>query len=87
MSTARNDAERLVEAVDSVAGPVRERLVEVSTLSDLETSEIANGLVHSSVLVRKVAERLLVEWSQLSVPERTAGLLMLAEALAGTDDR
>lgn len=82
MAHVTEDAARLLRAVEAAPPAVQARL-EVASHFDADELELVRGVLSGPAgPVTELAQSLLDGWDHLSVPERTAGLLFLAQELA-----
>lgn len=73
-----------VAAIAGLDPGIHRRLVEVSALADSDRQVILDALADTAD-IRPLCQVLLAEWDQLTLAERVGLLLVLAEALAGSD--
>jgi hypothetical protein len=83
MANIIRDVARLLRAVETAPTAAQARLKEASDLDLEELELIKSALFEHTGPPAELAKRLLDEWGNLTVPERTAGLLLLAQELAG----
>lgn len=82
MAHVTDDAARLLTAVETAPAAVQARL-EAASDFDADELELVRGVLSRLAgPVADLAQRLLDDWGHLSVVERTAALLLLAQELA-----
>lgn len=82
MAHVTDDTARLLTAVETAPAVGRARL-EAASDFDADELDLVRGVLSGLAgPVADLAQRLLDDWGHLSVPERTAALLLLAQELA-----
>ena len=82
MAHVTDDAARLLRTVETAPAAVQARLEAASEFDSDELELVRGVLSRLAGPVADLAERLLDHWGHLSVAERTAALLLLAQELA-----
>ncbi|MGH9063022.1 MAG: hypothetical protein ACRD0L_03450 [Acidimicrobiales bacterium] len=79
---ARGRSEVLISGLHGLPAATAERVGRVSGLDEDEAELLCQATAVLAEPLGAVARRLLEDWAELDLAERTAGLLFLAEALA-----